>query len=58
MEKHDLSITTTDTNLVISNCLNAFDTLSTDILSEDHDLVLDLETAEVTTLSTGKEELF
>jgi hypothetical protein len=50
MEQHDLSITTTDTDFVISNCLNAFYTLSTNILSEDHNFIFNLEAAEITTL--------
>jgi hypothetical protein len=58
MEKDDLSITTTNANLIIGDCLNTFNSLSANILSKDHDLVLDLETAEITTLSTGKEKFF
>jgi hypothetical protein len=58
MEKDYLSITTTDANFVISNCLNAFDALCAYILCENHNLVLNLETTEVATLSTSKQELF
>jgi|LauGreDrversion4_2_1035121.scaffolds.fasta_scaffold392445_1 hypothetical protein len=54
MEQNNLAITTTYTNLIISNRLNALDTLSADILREDHNFVLDLETAEITTLGTCK----
>ena len=57
MEKHDLTVTTCDTYLIISNCLNTLDALSADILGEYKDLVLDLEAAEISTLCTSKQEL-
>ena len=57
MEKHDLTFTTCDTYLIISNCLNTLDALSTNILGEYKDLVLDLEAAEISTLRTTKQEL-
>ena len=56
MEQNDLTIATTDTYLVISNCLNTLNTLCANILSEYQNLVLDLEAAEVSTLSTSEKE--
>jgi len=56
MEQHNLSITATHTDLIICNSLNTLNTLSADVLSENENLVLDLETAEVSALSTSEEE--
>ena len=47
MEKDYLTITTSYTNLIIGNCYDALDALSTDVLGENQDLVLNLEAAEV-----------
>ena len=58
MEQNDLSITTTDTDFIISNCLNAFYSLSTNILGEDHNFIFNLEAAEITTLGSCKQEFF
>lgn len=56
MEEYDLSITATYANLVTSNSLYAFNALSTYILSENQDLILDLEATEVSTLGASEEE--
>jgi hypothetical protein len=49
VEKHDLTITTTYADLIFSDSLDAFYALRTHVLSEYQDLILDLETAEVST---------
>ena len=49
MEKYNLTVTSADTNLVRSNRLNGFDTLSANVLCEYKELVLNLEATEVTT---------
>ena len=56
MEQYDLAISTAYTYFVISNCLNAFDALGANVLCEYHDFIFNLEAAEVTTLSTCKQE--
>lgn len=48
MEEDDLTITTSNTNLIIGYCDYALDALSTDVLGKNQDLVLNLEAAEVT----------
>jgi hypothetical protein len=58
MKQYDLAITTAHAYFVISNCLDAFNTLSANILCEDQNLVFDLEAAEITTLCSGKQEFF
>jgi hypothetical protein len=57
VEQNDLPVTTTDTDFIISNCLNAFNALSADILRENKYFILHLETAEVSTLSASEKEL-
>ena len=58
MEEYNLSIATSHTDLVMSNCLNALDSLSTYRLGENKHSVLDLVRAEVSTGATNKHELF
>ena len=48
MEEHDLSVTSTNANLVVGYRLNSLDTLCTDALREYEHLVFDLKTTEVT----------
>lgn len=57
VEQHNLTVTTSNAYLVIGNCLDSFNTLSANRLTEDEHLVFDLERAEVTRLSSGKQEL-
>lgn len=56
VEQNDLAISTAYTYFVIRNCLNAFDALGANILSEYHDFIFHLEAAEVTALSTCEKE--
>ena len=57
MEEDDLSVTSSNADFISSDCLNALDTLSADILGKDKQLVFNLEAAEVSRLSTSKEKL-
>lgn len=57
MEQHDLSITATHAYLIFRYCLYAFDALRAYVLREHQYLVLNLEAAEVSTWSSGKQEL-
>ena len=43
VEKNHLTVSSTNADLVFGNCLDAFDSLGADRLSEDKHLVLDLE---------------
>lgn len=54
MKQDYLSVTATNTYFIVSNRLYAFYPLRTYILCEHHDLVFDLEAAEVATLSPSK----
>lgn len=56
VEQNNLAITTADTDFIIGNCLNTFDTLSAYILCENQNLVFDLEAAEISTLCTSEKE--
>jgi hypothetical protein len=57
MEENNLSITTTNTYFIIGNCLNAFDTLSTHILSKYKQFILHLKAAKISRLCSSKEKL-
>lgn len=56
MEQDDLTITTSHTDLITCNCLDAFNALSADILGEDEEFIFYLETAEIPTQGSSKQE--
>jgi len=56
VEKDHLTISTTNANLVVSNCLDILDALSTNGLRENKHFVLDLERAKITGLGSGKQK--
>lgn len=58
MEKNNLTITTSNADFISCHSLDTFDSLSTYILSENEYLILDLEAAEISTLSTSEKEFF
>ena len=58
MEKNDLSIATRNTDLITGNSLDLLDSLCADILCENEDFVLDLETAKVTALCASEQKFF
>ena len=58
MEQDDLAISSTDADLVVSDCLDALDTLCTDRLTEDKHLVLHLIRAEISRGASNKHEFF
>jgi len=58
MEQDDLPISTTNTDLVFCNCLDAFDSLGADGLTENEHSIFDLEGAEVSRLGSSEQELF
>jgi len=58
VEKYNLSITTTNCDFIMSNCLDSSDTESAHILSIDKQATFDLEAAELSRASTSKQEFF
>ena len=56
MEQYDLTITTTNTYLVVGNSLDRFDTLSADRLTKNEHLIFDLIGTEITRFGSNEEE--
>jgi hypothetical protein len=56
VEQHNLSISTSNANLVVSYSLDTLNALSADILSENEELVFHLERAKVSTECTSEKE--
>lgn len=58
MEKNNLSISSSNTDFVVSDCVNALDSLGTNWLRENKHFVLYLVWAKVTAAASNKHELF